>query len=55
MKYKTIFAAGLARKLIKDGFIVIDIKPNNRNEDKTVFIFEKTDEFERAMDKHIGK
>ena len=35
----------IARKLLKKSFVVIDIKPNKSNPDKSVFIFENTEEF----------
>lgn len=53
-KYRTVFAAGIARKLLKEGFRIIDIKPNIRNREATVFIFENSEEFEKAMLKHSG-
>ena len=40
----------IARKLLKKGFLVIDIKPNNSNTDKSVFIFENTEEFKVALE-----
>lgn len=42
--------ARVARKLLKKGFFVIDIKPNKSNQDKSVFIFENTDNFKVALD-----
>lgn len=42
--------ARVARKLLKRNFHVIDIKPNKSNPDKSVFIFENTDEFKVALD-----
>ena len=42
--------ARVARKLLKSGFVVIDIKPNKSNPDKSVFIFENTDAFKVALD-----
>ena len=42
--------ARVARKLLKKNFVVIDIKPNKSNPDKSVFIFENTDEFKVALD-----
>ena len=37
----TIFTASVARKLIKDNFTLIDIKPDKTDEDgkRTVFVF----------------
>lgn len=40
----------IARKLLKKGYVVIDIKPNKSNPDKSVFIFENTEEFKVALD-----
>ena len=40
----------VARKLLKKGFFVIDIKPNKSNPDKSVFIFENTEEFKIALE-----
>ena len=40
----------IARKLLKKGFFVIDIKPNKSNPDKSVFIFENTEEFKIALE-----
>jgi translation initiation factor 1 (eIF-1/SUI1) len=40
----------IARKLLKKGFVVIDIKPNKSNPDKSVFIFENTEEFKIALE-----
>ena len=42
--------ARVARKLLKKNFVVIDIKPNKSNPDKSVFIFENTDEFKVALE-----
>ena len=42
--------ARVARKLLKKGFFVIDIKPNKSNPDKSVFIFENTNEFKIALE-----
>ena len=40
----------VARKLLKKGYVVIDIKPNKSNPDKSVFIFENTEEFKIALE-----
>lgn len=40
----------IARKLLKKGFVVIDIKPNKSNPDKSVFIFENTEDFKVALE-----
>lgn len=40
----------IARKLLKKNFVVIDIKPNKSNPDKSVFIFENTEAFKVALE-----
>lgn len=50
-KSRLVFDAKMARKLLKQGFVVIDIKPNRENTDKTIFVFENTDEFKAALEK----
>lgn len=45
MKYKSIFTAGVARYLLKLGNPIYDIKPDKKNKDKTIFIFEETEKF----------
>ena len=46
---RLIFDAKIARKLLKQGFVVIDIKPNRENTDKSIFVFENTDNFKLAL------
>ena len=48
-KSRLIFDAKIARKLLKQGFVVIDIKPNRENVDKSIFVFENTEEFKQAL------
>ena len=48
-KSRLIFDAKIARKLLKEGFVVIDIKPNRENTDKSIFVFENTEEFKVAL------
>ena len=48
-KSRLIFDAKIARKLLKEGFVVIDIKPNRENTDKSIFVFENTEEFKQAL------
>ena len=44
-----VFDARAARKLLKAGYAIIDIKPNRANTEKTIFIFENTEEFKAAL------
>ena len=48
-KSRLIFDAKIARKLLKQGFVVIDIKPNRENTDKSIFVFENTEDFQNAL------
>lgn len=47
--HKLIFKAGIARALLGRGIPIADIKPDRNNKDKTVFVFERTPEFEQAF------
>ena len=48
-KSRLIFDAKIARKLLKMGFVVIDIKPNRENIEKTIFVFENSEDFQQAL------
>ena len=50
-EYKLVFNAGVARKLLKMGIAIADIKADRTNHDKTVFVFKRTNEFEEAFAK----
>lgn len=45
----TVFNAGLAKKLIKMGYIVRDIEPNKENPLKTVFFFDASEEIKKII------
>ena len=49
MTYKSIFTAGVARYLLRLGNPIYDIKPDKNNKDKTIFIFEETEKFNKDM------
>ena len=49
MTYKSIFTAGGARYLLKLGNQIYDIKPDKKNINKTIFIFEETEKFKHDM------
>lgn len=51
----TVFNAGLAKKLIKLGYVVKDIKPNRNNPQKTVFFFETTEEIKNIIKNYQAK
>ena len=48
-EFKLVFNAGVARKLLKMGVQIADIKADRTNKDKTVFVFKRTTEFEEAF------
>lgn len=43
MNYKVIFNPSIARQLLHKGNEIKDIKPNNKNNKETIFVFECTD------------
>lgn len=51
----TVFNAGLAKKLIKLGYVVKDIKPNRNNPQKTVFFFEATEEIKNIINDYRNR
>lgn len=44
-RYKEIFTPYVARRLLRMGNPIVDIKPDKNNRDKTIFIFEVTNKF----------
>ena len=44
-----MFNSGVARRLLKMGVNIADIKADKNNPDKTVFVFKRTDDFEEAF------
>ena len=48
-EFKLVFNSGVARRLLKMGVNIADIKADKNNPDKTVFVFKRTDEFEEAF------
>lgn len=49
MAYKSIFTPGVARCLLKLGNPIYDIKPDKKNDNKTIFIFEETNKFKNDI------
>jgi hypothetical protein len=49
MKRKIIFSAKLAKRLINEGFKILDIEPNKLEPSRTVFFFERTDKLEQLI------
>ena len=53
-KFKLVSNARIASKLIAEGFKVVDINPDRDNSDKTVFIFDSSDDLLEEITK-LGK
>ena len=46
---KLIFNMGVGRALLKAGCVVIDLKPDRANPDKTVLVFKNDEIFQREL------
>lgn len=46
---KLIFNMGVGRALLKAGCVVIDVKPDRTNPDKTVLVFKNDETFQREL------
>lgn len=55
MKHKTILSTKLARALLKNGFKLVDVKPNNKTPERTVFVFESTPELINSIEIYKNK
>ena len=49
MEYKSIFTPYVARRLLRMGNQIVDIKPDKNNKDKTIFVFEATEKLKDDM------
>ena len=49
IKTKCIFTPYVARRLLKMGNVIIDIKPCKENRDKTIFVFEDTEKLQSDL------
>lgn len=52
---KCIMNPAVARKLLREGNPIVDIKANKDYKDRTVFIFDRTEKFERDFVKVTAK
>lgn len=52
---KLIFKTYIARRLIKMGNKVIDIKPDRENAQRTIFVFQVDEKFDRDFDTVINE
>lgn len=49
MNTKLIFSPTVARKLLKQGHVIVDIKPKKENRSESIFIFEDTEKFREDL------
>lgn len=47
MECKLVFSPIIARRLLKMGNVLIDIKPKKENVNESIFVFENTEKFRR--------
>lgn len=52
LKTKIVFSAGMAKKLLKDGFVIVDIDANKADKTRTVFFFNLQDGLLDAIDRY---
>lgn len=51
--YKVVSTPSIARKLLKDGYRVADIKPKHGHERETIFVFEVSGDFMNKLTEYI--
>lgn len=51
---KLIFKPHIARRLLKMGARLIDIKADRENKQRTIFVFERNEDFDRNFDAVIN-
>ena len=54
-KLRVIYSTALAKKLIGQGYIVRDIKPNDKDRKRTIFLFEDNEELEKVVNEFTTK
>lgn len=50
---KIVSEASIARKLLKDGYQIVDIKPKRGHERETIFIFKNEKDFMSRLSEYI--
>ena len=46
---RLVFNCGVTRALLKVGCVIIDVKPDRANPDKTIFVFKNDELFQREF------
>lgn len=54
-EYKIVTSAAIARKLLKDGFVIADIKPKRGHERETIFVFEVVEGFIDKLEQYAAE
>ena len=54
-KLRVIYSTALAKRLIEQGFVVRDIKPNEKDRKRTVFLFDNNEEVEKVVNEFTRK
>lgn len=49
IRTKCIFTPYVARRLLKMGNVIVDIKPRKEDKDKTIFVFEDTEKLQADL------
>lgn len=52
---KIVSEPSIARKLLKDGYRIVDIKPKRGHEKETIFVFATEDGFSDALSKYSAE
>jgi hypothetical protein len=50
-KVYKVFSAGITRKLLRNGYRIKDVEPNENNYEKTVFVFHVEGDFMKDIEK----
>lgn len=48
---KLVFNSGCARALLKANCVIVDVKPDRENPDKTVFVFKNDEHFQSEFER----
>lgn len=48
---RLVFNMGVGRALLKAGCVVIDVKPDRANQDKTVLVFKNDEHFQKEFER----
>lgn len=52
---RCVYVPALARQMLRKGHVIIDIKPNRENAERTVFVFLDNDKFNEDLELAINE